>query len=40
MTDELLERNGSDGSGTFVISSNRVSVFLLAHSAALLEVLP
>ena len=40
MADDVLEHNGSDGSGTFVVSSNRASVFLLAHSAALLEVLP
>lgn len=40
MADDVLESNGSDGSGTFILSSNRTSVFLLAHSAALLEVLP
>lgn len=40
MTDDVLESNGTDGSGTFVVASSRASVFLLAHSAALLEVLP
>jgi hypothetical protein len=40
MTDIVLEGNGSDGSGTFMLASNRVSVFILARSAAMLEVLP
>jgi len=40
LTESVLESNGSDGSGTFVLASNRTSVFLLAHSAVLLEVMP
>jgi hypothetical protein len=40
ISDAVLENNGSDGSGTFVLTSNRRSVFILARSAALLEVLP
>lgn len=39
MTDDVMQANGADGSGTFVLASNHTSVFILARSAALLEVL-
>jgi len=40
VSDAVLESNGSNGSGTFVLASRKRSVFILAHSAALLEVAP